>query len=132
MWTLLPLEHREDLETLRTENHDVYDRVLHHLAHLRSHPDMGEPMKPLRAHQVHSRSLEDCHVIRVGTSYTDSETRIVYRTDEVLKTIEIVAIGPRRNSQVYRMAMDRLRAAERPEPPRWAKYAKGRVQRDKG
>lgn len=114
------IPHREDLDDLPDTQRRECVRLL---SRLRSEPYLGEQMQPLKDHQVHQRGLEDCRVVRVAAPY-ELEYRIVYRVEELERCVKVVAVGPRRGSAVYRLAMDRL--SPKPEPPRWARYSRGR------
>lgn len=117
---LLPVEHREDFAALPGP---VLTAVLAEINSLREEPYRGEELKPLREHQVHRRSLTDCRVLKIPGPY-EHEVRIVYRV--LSEGVEIVAVGPRRGSQVYRMAMERLDPQEQKEVPRWARLGRPR------
>jgi hypothetical protein len=91
---------------------------------LREDPYRGEVLKPLKEHQVHRRALTDCRVVKIPGPF-EHEVRIVYRVLD--NGIEIVAVGPRQGSQVYRIAMERLSPDEvKEEMPRWARLGRPR------
>lgn len=117
---LLPVEHREDFAALPGP---VVTAVLAEINSLRQNPEKGELLAPLKEHQVHRRALTDCRVLKIPGPY-EHEVRIVYRVLE--DGVEIVAVGPRMGSQVYRMAMERLCPDERKEVPRWARLGRPR------
>jgi hypothetical protein len=117
---LLPVTHREDFAELPGP---VLTAALAEINSLRENPEKGELLKPLKEHQVHRRPLTDCRVLKIPGPF-EHEVRIVYRVLD--NGIEIVAVGPRRGSQVYRMAMERLDSPEEKEVPRWARLGRPR------
>lgn len=123
-WRLLPL-HPDDQRALQdipaSESHVKHD-IIAGIKKLKTDPFAGFPLKPLKEHQVFSRSLEDCMVLYVADYDYGNSWRVVYRVHEDEHTIEIVAVGKRMGSEVYKTAMKRLA----PAVPKWAKYAKGR------
>jgi mRNA-degrading endonuclease RelE of RelBE toxin-antitoxin system len=114
--------HREDINAMSDKQRMECVRTL---ARLRMDPREGEKLKPLSEHQVHKRSLEDCWVVRVAAPY-ELEYRVVYQIDDLKRQVTVIAVGPRRGSAVYRLAMDRL--IPPPEVPRWARFTRGRRQ----
>jgi hypothetical protein len=116
------IPHREDLNDLSDPQRR---EVVRTFTRLREDPrGCGEQMKPLQDHQVHSRSLEDCWVVKIPAPY-ELEVRVVYQIDELKRQVRIVATGLRRGSAVYRLAMDRLKPRAE-EVPRWARFTRGR------
>lgn len=117
---LLPVDHREDFAALPGP---VLKAVLAEINSLREEPEKGQLLKPLKEHQVHRRDLSDCRVVKIPGPF-EAEVRIVYRILD--EGIEIIAVGPRQGSQVYKMAMERLCPPEVKNVPRWARLGRSR------
>jgi len=121
MWTLLPAP-AQDRQWLT--DHPLRGKILAACVELKDDPYMGEPLKALRTHQVHKASLEGCRVVKIASPSYDDDLRIVYRLHEDKHEIEVIAIGPRQGSVVYRTAIERLNP--RPVRPRWARLGRQR------
>lgn len=107
-----PLAHPEDVTKLPLP---LRQQVVATLRQIAANPDYGKLLPPQRNYAASLGGLRSAWVNTDPDAPQEEILRIVY--DVTPNAIEVVAIGLRRNSEVYKLAARRL-AALRPKPRR--------------
>lgn len=98
-WELRPLYEDLVAQDLRPIPEERWREIVAELSALKTDPYAGKPL----VHQpLMGGDLSDCRSLPV------TDLRIVYRLDEDSRAVDIIAIGVRQGSAVYKTALDRL------------------------
>lgn len=128
-WELLPLhvDDRRLLQDLGAEHQPIKRLLMQGIVDIRDDPyGAGVKMQDLKDYQVFPSSLAGCYTYYCADYDYFNSWRIVYQINDDERTIQIVAIGRRMGSKVYKIAMERLAEKEEEEnpSPRWKKLDK--------